>query len=57
MAAYKYTQKNGVEAATSYPYTSGTTKKAGTCNYDASKVVFKNTSQVKVSPSGDVKAI
>jgi len=41
-----YTANNGVELEESYPYTA----RDGTCKYDASKVVFKNSGHKEVTP-------
>jgi hypothetical protein len=40
----------GVEAEASYPYTSGVSGAAGTCNYTASEVVAKMTSFQYATP-------
>lgn len=40
MAALRYTQAKGVELQSDYPYVSGTTQKAGRCQYNADKVAF-----------------
>lgn len=38
-SAFKYVEDKGIELESTYPYTAAD----GTCQYDASKVVFKNT--------------
>jgi len=47
--AYKYVEKAGLEAETSYPYTSGTTTKSGTCEYSSSKSVVSISGYSTVS--------
>mmetsp|Transcript_76137 Transcript_76137/g.88519 ORF Transcript_76137/g.88519 Transcript_76137/m.88519 type:complete len:149 (-) Transcript_76137:164-610(-) len=37
--SFKYTQQNGIELGSDYPYLA----KNGTCMYNLSKIVFKNT--------------
>jgi C1A family cysteine protease len=51
--AYGYVKSaGGLELASDYPYTSGTTGKTGTCNFVASKVAVKITGY-KAVPTGE----
>jgi C1A family cysteine protease len=42
--AFRYIESKGLEAEKSYPYTSGTTEKTGTCQYNANAVIATITS-------------
>jgi C1A family cysteine protease len=50
-AAFKYTRDYGVELGSVYPYTGA----KGTCKFDKTKVVFKNTAWVSVTPNNNVQ--
>ncbi|CAD7971150.1 unnamed protein product [Amoebophrya sp. A25] len=47
--AYGYLEKNALESEEDYPYTSGTTRKSGTCKLDASKGKWKVTAYERVA--------
>ncbi|CAD7971005.1 unnamed protein product [Amoebophrya sp. A120] len=47
--AYKFLEKNGLEAESDYPYTSGTTKESGTCKMDPKKSEWKVTGYTRVA--------
>jgi cathepsin L len=49
MYAWKYAQKTSVDSESSYPYTSGNTRTAGTCNVSASGQELKDISYKKVA--------
>lgn len=51
--AFMWVESNPLELESEYPYTSGTTKKAGKCTYVKSKGVGKcsNFKDVKKGPS------
>lgn len=50
--AYRYYESNNAELESVYPYTSGRTKKAGTCQYDSESTTdVEVSSYVNVTPS------
>lgn len=53
MWAWNYAKTMSMDSETSYPYTSGTTKTAGTCNVDTSTQELKDVSYAKVDEDTD----
>jgi len=49
--AYKYVEKAGLEAESSYPYKSGRSQRSGTCEYSSSKTVVSISNYKTVSKS------